>query len=118
MPNSTSRRIKSNTVKEPKKLTAIQIGNINEKRTKEYYEKLGYVVETTRRAKFAGNDYFGLFDHLATSTRDFRLIQTKTNQMPTQKYREKIKALPVPPGVIKEIVLWKDGVDTPLIYQY
>ena len=56
MPNRTSRRIKSNTVKEPKKLTAIQIGNINEKRTKEYYEKLGYVVETTRRAKFAGND--------------------------------------------------------------
>ena len=118
MPNSKSPRSDIRRVKKIKKLTSIQIGNANEKRTIAYYENLGYQVETTKRGKYSGSDFFGLFDHLVISANDVRLVQTKTNVLPSPKYREKIKAFIVPPCIIKEIIVWKDDNPNPLIYRY
>lgn len=118
MPNSRVSRSNVSRVKKEKKPTAIQIGDQNEARTQVYYESLGYVVDTTRRAKFKQNDYFGLFDHICISATSVRLVQTKTNQLPSRIQRQKIKDFVVPPEVFKEIVLWKDGQDNPIIYKY
>jgi nitric oxide reductase large subunit len=118
MPNSRVARSNVSRVKKEKKPTAIQIGNANEARTAAYYENLGYQVETTKRGKYASNDFFGLFDHFVIGANDARLVQTKTNTLPSPAYREKIKAFVVPPGMIKEIVVWKDDNPNPLIYRY
>jgi hypothetical protein len=118
MPTSRVARSNVNRVKKEKKPTAIQIGNANEKRTEAYYENLGYQVETTKRGKYSGNDFFGLFDHFVVGANDIRLVQTKTNTLPSPAYREKIKAFVVPSGTIKEIVVWKDDNPNPLIYRY
>lgn len=118
MPNSRTPRSDIRRVKQIKKPTSIQIGNANEKRTVAYYENLGYQVETTKRGKYAGNDFFGLFDHIVVNSKEIRLVQTKTNVLPQPKYREKIKAFVVPECVIKEIIVWKDDNPNPLIYRY
>ena len=118
MPNSRVSRSNVDRVKKEKKLTPNQIGGANERRTQAYYENLGYVVDTTKRTKFNSNDFFNLFDHICVSDKSIRFVQTKTNTLPNKAYRQKIKDFIVPHGVFKEIVVWKDNQDLPLIYQY
>ncbi len=55
--------------KTPKKrINTNEKGYRSERKTVEYLEALGYVVDTTRRSSYKGsNDFFNLFDHAAVA---------------------------------------------------
>ena len=130
-------------LKKHKKLSAIGKGNLNEKRTKEFFEKLGFIVHDAHRQKFRNNDFFGLFDHVMTykdsgkgsftfttsngskvdspiTTSTFSCyesesiwIQTKTNRMPDKAYVGKLKQFVI---AHKLLVIWYDNKEEPFIY--
>lgn len=62
-------------------------GNRTRYKCIEYYEDLGYQVETVEKThRFAKiKDLFGLFDLLAIKDREVLFIQVKTNTPATQK---------------------------------
>lgn len=115
--------------KTPKKrINTNEKGYRNERKTVEYLEALGYVVDTTRRSSYKGNnDFFNLFDHAAVYNSPYRLIhigdkittvtqgetvwvQTTSNRNKPKKVREAIAAFP---AIYKLILIWYDRNPVP-----
>jgi len=54
-------------------------GDKRERDAKEILENCGFEVEKRWNRKFGSNDYFGLFDLMASREDEFRFIQVKSN---------------------------------------
>lgn len=115
-------------------------GYRSEQKTKEYFEKLGFIVQNTIRSSHRGsNDFFGLWDHIAivNETNDIEIInlqdvrvwyankeeilnykgdtiylQTKSNSMRGVTKNKKYIDFP---AKNKFVVVWKDNVKEPQI---
>jgi len=83
-------------------------GNRNEHKTMRYLEALGYAC--TRAAAS-----LGVFDIVAISQRDVRLIQVKSNRMPGSVEMEAIEQFKVPGFVSKEVWRWNDHARQPIV---
>jgi copper chaperone CopZ len=89
-------------------------GQRNELRAKKILEAAGYEVEKTTGSKFGSQDFWGLFDLLAMSSTQLRLVQVKTNYC-RPEVKEAIKEFPCPPTITKEVWVFKDRVKEPII---
>lgn len=124
-----------------KRINTVAKGRRSEKKTEQWLEQNGWVVQTTRRSSHKGgsNDFFGLFDHVAVCKYDCTVIkpskkgkdkkfiddryaktfflgttlyvQTKSNRV-TKKTLEKIDDFP---ARNKAVFIWHDGIDKPEI---
>jgi Holliday junction resolvase len=83
-------------------------GTRNERRCMRILEKAGY--SCTRAAAS-----LGLFDVIAIGKAGVRLVQCKTNRTAPPHEREAIQMFEVPPGVTKELWIFRDYVRTPEI---
>jgi len=90
-------------------------GSRNELKAKKLLENLGYLVEKRMGGRFS-HDFFGLYDLIAISENDMRLVQVKTGAREKPELRRKIKAHKVAGNVTKEVWVFKDRVKEPIIY--
>ena len=111
-----------------KRINTNDKGYRNERKTVEYLEALGYVVDTTRRSSYKGsNDFFSLFDHAAIASNkngvniahthigvisngDTLWVQTTSNRNKPKAVREAIAAFP---AKYKLILIWCDRNPVP-----
>lgn len=90
-------------------MSRVAKGKRKEKACEDELKAEGYLTWKTIRHKFLNIDLFGLFDvvGLHPGGEHIRFIQVKSNRMP-QADRDRIKALRMPAGCIKESWIWKD----------
>ena len=90
-------------------MSRVAKGQRNEKKCADELKAQGYLVWKTIRHRFLNIDLFGLFDvaALAADGSHLILIQVKSNKV-EKSVLDKIAALPVPPGVKKQVWVWKD----------
>lgn len=110
-------------------------GKRNEKKTEEYFQKDGFLVESVKSTKaFTKVDLFGLWDHIAVATEhasyevesidskkntmpmaftpgDILFIQTKTNRKESRKAMS--EHLLFPASAHHLLVVWIDRVKEP-----
>ena len=84
-------------------------GSRREKQCADELIKWGYTTWKTVRHRFLNIDLFGLFDvvGLAPEGDHLLFIQVKSNHV-DKNTRERIRALKMPKGCIKEICVYKD----------
>ena len=90
-------------------------GKRNERKTKKYLEARGYLVEAVRNTKFHHGDFFGLFDIIAMNEHHIRMVQVKSNRVPSLIIKKILAFTKCPPCVSKEIWSWKDWAKEPKI---
>lgn len=124
---------------------AIEKGKRNERKTRDYFQKLGFVVQNTMPASYLfngsyrrnNNDFFGLWDHIAVAIDNTHTLKMLTLQNPplnlfkdylkgeTVFIQTKTNDLPTKkyleeleqfPATNKLLVVWKDKVRIPDIY--
>ena len=133
-------KAKAKTPKPKKRINTKEKGDRSQRKTVEYLEALGYVVDTTRRSSYKGsNDFFNLFDHVAVCASDKAehwnndnsdfddiakecssgyvlrqgetlFVQTTSNRNKPKKVREAIAAFP---ATYKLILIWYDRNPVP-----
>lgn len=108
-------------------------GYRSERKTVAYLEAKGWIVDTTKRSSYRGqNDFFNRYDHVAVCIAkssvitfemldlkkpvpvrfrygDVLFVQTKSNRLPPPEERERLFNFP---GMVM-IVVWKDRSKTP-----
>ena len=89
-------------------MSAVAKGRRNQLKARRLLESMGYLVETAKFSRWGSTDFFGIFDLIAIDERDIKLIQVKTNSMPSPAVREGIEEFPCPPCVSKELWILYD----------
>lgn len=94
-----------------------QKGRRNEIKTRNALEAVGFdVILAPNPTKYSKqNDFFGLFDAIAISKNEVKLIQVKSNQTAKPYEREAIQEFECPESCSKELWIWKDRVKQPII---
>jgi hypothetical protein len=96
-------------------MSSIDKGRRNQLKTRRLLEAVGYQCETAKFSRWGSTDFWGLWDIIAIDKKNIKLVQVKSNRLPSPEDREQYELFECPSCVSKELWIWYDYKNEPRI---